>query len=37
MDLADGLLGLRNRVAGCETTITFDRRAATSDLFAMVA
>jgi predicted nucleic-acid-binding protein len=25
---ADCLIGLRNRQAGCETTVTFDKRAA---------
>lgn len=34
--LADGLIGARNAAAGCETTYTFDRRAARSDLFTMV-
>ena len=34
--IADGLIGARNRRAGCETTWTFDRRAARSDLFTMV-
>ncbi|MDP2793464.1 MAG: hypothetical protein Q8O25_05180 [Sulfurisoma sp.] len=24
---ADSLIGLRNRQAGCETTVTFDKRA----------
>lgn len=34
--LADALIGVRNRAAGCETTYTFDKRAARSDLFTMV-
>ena len=34
--LADGLIAARNRAAGCETTYTFDRRAARSDLFTLV-
>lgn len=35
-DLADLLVGQRNRAAGCETTFTFDRRAARSTLFTEV-
>jgi len=36
MDIADALIGTRNRTAGCGTTYTFDRRAARSDLFTLV-
>jgi predicted nucleic-acid-binding protein len=35
-DLADYLIGQRNRAAGCETTLTFDRRAARSGLYTAV-
>jgi predicted nucleic-acid-binding protein len=35
-DFADCLLGLTNRAAGCDTTITFDREASTLDLFAPI-
>ena len=34
--IADGLIGARNAAAGCETTYTFDRRAARSALFTIV-
>lgn len=33
---ADGLIGARNAAAGCETTYTFDKRAARSGLFTLV-
>ncbi len=33
-DFADYLLGLRNRRAGCETTLTFDRKLRPADGFA---
>jgi len=33
LDLADILIGLWHRNAGCETTLTFDRRATASPLF----
>lgn len=32
-DFADYVIGLRNRLAGCQDTLTFDRRLAGSDLF----
>lgn len=35
-DLADLLIGLASRDAGCETTLTFDRKAARSDLFTLI-
>jgi len=34
--IADALIGVRNRAAGCETTYTFDKRAARSELFTLV-
>ena len=34
--LADLLIGLTARDAGCEATLTFDRRAAQSDLFEWI-
>lgn len=33
-EFADHLLGQINRVAGCRTTVTFDRKASKSDLFS---
>lgn len=36
-DFADYLLGLAAREASAETTVTFDRRAASSDLFRLLA
>jgi len=33
---SDHLLGLRNRRAGCETTLTFDRRLKRSELFEQI-
>jgi len=35
-DFADYLLGLKNRSAGCETTVTFDRGLRKSDLFRVL-
>ena len=35
-DFADYVLGLRNRSAGCDTTLTFDRAHRKSDLFALL-
>ena len=35
-DLADYLIGQRNQAAGCESTFTFDRRAARSPLYTAV-
>jgi len=35
-DFADHILGLRNRKAGCSTTLTFDRSLKTSSLFTVV-
>jgi len=35
-DLADLLIGLTSRDKGCETTLTFDKRAARSDLFTLI-
>jgi predicted nucleic-acid-binding protein len=35
-DLPDYLIGQRNRAAGCEVTLTFDRRAARSALYTGV-
>jgi predicted nucleic-acid-binding protein len=35
-DFADYVLGLRNRDAGCETTVTFDRAHRESDLFTVL-
>lgn len=36
LGIADALIGARNRAAGCDTTYTFDKRAARSDLFELV-
>ena len=35
-DLADLLIGLSSRDKGCETTLTFDKKAARSDLFTLI-
>jgi predicted nucleic-acid-binding protein len=35
-DFADYVLGLRNRSAGCDTTLTFDRAHRQSDLFSLL-
>ena len=35
-DLADLLIGLTSRDFGCETTLTFDRKAAKSGLFTLI-
>ena len=35
-DLADMLIGLTSRDKGCETTLTFDKKAARSDLFTLI-
>ena len=35
-DFADYLVALRNRRAGCDSTLTFDRALRRSDLFTMV-
>lgn len=35
-DLADLLIGLTSRDKGCETTLTFDKKAAQSDLFTLI-
>lgn len=35
-DLADLLIGLTSRDKGCETTLTFDKKAARSGLFTLV-
>jgi len=35
-DFADYVLGLRNRSAGCDTTLTFDRAHRQSDLFSVL-
>ena len=36
VDLADLLIGLTSRNAGCETILTFDQRAAKSTLFTLI-
>jgi predicted nucleic-acid-binding protein len=36
MDFADVLIGHINRTSGCETTATFDRKAAELDCFTLV-
>ena len=36
-DLADYLLGSRNRTAGCRATVTFDRALKGSDLFVLLS
>lgn len=35
-DFADYIIGLRNRAAGCETTLTFDRAHAKDELFSLL-
>jgi predicted nucleic-acid-binding protein len=35
-DFADYVLGLRNRAAGCETTLTFDRAHKRDELFTLL-
>jgi predicted nucleic-acid-binding protein len=35
-DLDDLLIGLTSRDCGCETTLTFDNKAARSELFALI-
>jgi len=35
-DFADHALGLRNRAAGCETTLTFDRAHERDELFTLL-
>jgi predicted nucleic-acid-binding protein len=37
VDLADLFIGLTSRDFGCETTLTFDRKASRSDLFSLIA
>jgi predicted nucleic-acid-binding protein len=37
IDLADQLIGLISKDAGCDTTLTFDRKAAKTDLFTLIA
>jgi predicted nucleic-acid-binding protein len=37
IDLADLFIGLTSRDWGCETTLTFDRKASKSDLFTLIA
>lgn len=36
-DLADLLIGLAARFAGCDAVLTFDKQAAKSDLFELIA
>lgn len=36
VDLADLFIGLTSRDWGCETTLTFDRKATKSDLFSLI-
>lgn len=36
IDLADMLIGLTARERGCDTTLTFDRKAARSELFTLL-
>jgi predicted nucleic-acid-binding protein len=36
LDLADVLIGLTAQECGCETTLTFDRKAAKSGLFSLI-
>jgi predicted nucleic acid-binding protein len=36
LDLADLLLGISAREHGCDTTLTFDRRASRSELFTLL-
>jgi predicted nucleic-acid-binding protein len=35
-DFADHVIGLRNRAAGCETTLTFDRAHRRDELFTLL-
>jgi predicted nucleic-acid-binding protein len=35
-DFADYMIGLRNRQAGCQDTVTLDRRLGQSDLFTLL-
>jgi len=35
-DFADYIIGLRNRAAGCKTTLTFDRAHKRSELFSLL-
>jgi predicted nucleic-acid-binding protein len=35
-DFADYVIGLRNRAAGCETTLTFDRAHKRDELFSLL-
>lgn len=35
-DLSDQLIGLNARKRGCNSTLTFDRKASTSDLFELI-
>ncbi len=37
LDFADALIGELNRVAGCDTTLTFDRKASRSSAFTLIA
>jgi predicted nucleic-acid-binding protein len=37
VDFADLFIGLTSRDFGCETTLTFDRKASKSDLFTLIA
>ena len=37
VDLADLFIGLTSQDHGCETTLTFDRKASKSDLFTLIA
>jgi len=34
--MVDALIGKRNRPVGCETTVTFDAKAAASDAFRLL-
>lgn len=36
IDMADVLIGLTAKDAGCETTLTFDKKAGKSDLFTLI-
>lgn len=37
INLADLLIGLISKESGCETTLTFDRKAVKSDHFVLIA
>ncbi len=37
LDFPDALIGELNRAAGCETTLTFDRKASRSSSFTLIA